>query len=185
MTNEMIRYTNNDTEDVKMRRTKDILLSSGTGVILFAVWGIVRTILNFTLVNKNNNEDLAEVYAGLGEGQNADMIFAISASLAVALLAAEVGLRLFVGLSARAESKGKKKGWAYVVIACIMIPIYIAGIVISIVNIVTVHTGVIDLIVTVIVEVTSLFAFIELVVSATRLKKMKKHQVELNGGEPA
>lgn len=178
----MEKYIDNNAEDIKNRRLKDILISSGTGVVMFAVWGVVRTILNFTLVNKNNNE-FAEITSELGEGQYADIFFAVLAILTCAILAAEVGIRLFVGLSARAEGKGKKRGWAYVIVAYIMIPIYLAGLVVSIINIATVNTGIIDMIVTVLVEATSLFAFVELAVSATRLKRIKKHQAKINGGE--
>lgn len=181
----MDKNINNSTEDIKIRRTKDILISSGTGVIMFAVWSVVRTLLNFTLLRKNNDDIFSEISAETGMRPDGGVILGASIAIVLAVLAVEVGLRIYVGLSARAEGKGKNKGNAYLVIAFIMIPIYISGIIMSIVNVATAKGSVVDMTVTVIVEITSLFAYIELALSAVKLKKMKRQQRELNGGKAA
>ena len=79
-------------------------------------------------------------------------------------------LRLYVGLSAGAESRGKNKGAAYIVIAIILTLLSMTGIA----GIFLRKMNVPDMIVSLFIEMTSLYAFIELIVSAIILKRYRK-----------
>ena len=166
----MAPQPDNSPEQEQLRKNRDMLVGSGTGVILFAIWSVVRTIMTFFI-------SAGPIASPSMEGDLEDVSGSWMAVFVLALiffLAIEVGLRLYIGLSARAEGKGKKKTVLYIVLACILIPIYIAGIVMSVINMPGNERGVFDNIISLAVEITSVGAFIELVVSGIRVKKLQK-----------
>jgi len=152
-------------KEVKMRRYQNLLTVSGLGMIVFALWSVLKTILLFCF----NEKLLAEVPD--------DTLFRVVLfSIIGVILLFDFLMRLFVGLSARAEGFGKKKGNAYIVVAVLIALGSLASLVMIFFD--SSIQSIIELIVSVIVEATSLIVVIELLVAAYTVKKLKKELKE-------
>ncbi len=84
----------------------------------------------------------------------------------------DLALRIWIGLSARAESKGKKKSAVYLVITAILILASVLNIVFLIFDLVDAFS--LYGIVSIVVECTSLFALVEVFTSAISIHKLRK-----------
>ena len=154
-------------KEIKMRRYQNLLVVSGLGVIIFGLWSVLKTILLFFL----NEEELDDY-------PNDPFFRVILFALVAAALLIEFLIRLFVGLSARAEGFGKKKGYAYIVIAVLLALASLESLVLIFIE--ADYETITELVVSVIVEATSLIVTIELMVAAFTVKKLKK---ELGEGQ--
>ena len=153
-------------KEIKMRRYQNLLTVSGLGVIIFGLWTVLKTILLLFL-----QEDMVD---DLPDGLFYRVLFF---TLIGGVLLIDFLIRLFVGLSARAEGFGKKKGYGYIVVAIL---IAIA----SLVSLVLIFfdmgdRSILELIVSFIVEATSMIATVELLVAAFTVKKLKKELGEV------
>ena len=156
----------NEMKERKLRRYQNLLTVSGLGVIAFGIWSVIKTIL-LLFFNK-------ELLADMPDNTLAYVILYIFIGV---LLLIVFSIHLFVGLSARAEGFGKKKGSAYIVVAILMA-------LLSLASLVTVFfkadkTSLLELAVSVIVEATSLIVMIELLVAAFTVKKLSKELGEV------
>lgn len=161
----------NAPEQSALRHYRDLLRSSGTGVLMFAVWSLVRTVMTMIISRKEGIDALLSSETGGIIDVSVVPLVIISF---IVLVAIELGIRLFVGLSARAEGNGKKKNMVYIIVACIMIPIYIVGIVFGIISATGGASGVLDTVISLCVETTSVLAYIELVISGIKVKRLTK-----------
>lgn len=161
----------NAADSAALRHYRDLLRGSGTGVIMFAVWSLLRTVMTF-IISRNTGIDMFLTTDAEGAPE-LDML-PVMIAIFIFIIAIELGIRLFVGLSARAEGKGRKKSMLYIIIACIMIPIYIAAIVFGIISATGGTMNVLDTVISLCVEVTSVLAYIELVVSGIKVKRLTK-----------
>ncbi len=151
----------------KMRRYQNLLTVSGLGVIIFGLWSVFKTILLLFMKEETFGDIPDETYIRV-------IFFAILGGI----LLFDVLLRLYVGLSARAEGFGKKKGYAYVVVAVLMAFASLASLVLIFFD--TNEQSIWELVVSVIVEATSLIVTIELLVGAFTVKKLKKELGEVS-----
>ena len=95
--------------------------------------------------------------------------------IVAAVLVIDISLRLYVGLSARAEGFGRKHGRVYLVVAALMIVCFAALIVLSITFFsLDNYDSVLDAVINFAVDLTSLITLIELFVAAIRVKKLTK-----------
>ena len=151
----------------KMRRYQNLLTVSGLGVIIFGLWSVLKTILLLFMkegiLSEIPDDTLVRV-----------MFFLILGGI----LLVDVLIRLYVGLSARAEGFGKKKGYGYVVIAILMALASLTSLVLIFFD--SNEQSIWELIVSVIVEATSLVVTIELLVAAFTVKKLKKETGEVS-----
>ena len=151
----------------KMRRYQNLLTVSGLGVIIFGLWSVLKTILLLFMKEGILSEIPDDTFVRV-------MFFLILGGI----LLVDVLIRLYVGLSARAEGFGKKKGYGYVVIAILMALASLTSIVLIFFD--TNEQSIWELIVSVIVEATSLVVTIELLVAAFTVKKLKKELGEVS-----
>ncbi len=165
-----IKKSDSTDDAVKLRRYSDRLATAGTGVMLFAIWSIIKSIMQVS-VGGDFEKNLSEISDG---GEAAAGALVLVYVFIFATMALEVGVRIFIGMSGRAEGKGKKKSIVYIVLACILIPLYVIGIIYSIMNMSYIENSVMDTIVTLAVDITSLSALIELVFSGIRVKSLRK-----------
>ena len=154
-------------KEIKMRRYQNLLTVSGLGVIIFGLWSVLKTILLLFL-----KEGI------LKELPDDTIVRVIVFAFLGGVLLVEFLIRLFVGLSARAEGFGKKKGYAYIVVAILMALASVASLVLLFFD--TNDQPIGELIVSVIVEATSLVVTIELLVAAFTVKKLKKELGEVS-----
>jgi hypothetical protein len=148
-------------KEVKLRRYRNLLTISGLGVIAFGLWSVLKTILLFVFRE--------EALAALPDDVLTRVIFFVIVGV---LLLTDFAIRLFIGLSARAEGLGKKKGYAYLVFAVLLALASAASVAAIFFD--TGTTSILEIIVSVIVEVTSLVAVIELIAAAIHVKRLGK-----------
>lgn len=153
-------------KEIKMRRYQNLLTVSGLGVIIFGLWTVLKTILLLFL-----QEDMVD---DLPDGLFYRVLFF---TLIGGVLLIDFLIRLFVGLSARAEGFGKKKGYGYIVVAILIAIASLASLVLIFFD--TADRSVLELIVSFIVEATSMIATVELLVAAFTVKKLKKELGEV------
>ena len=151
----------------KMRRYQNLLTVSGLGVIIFGLWSVLKTILLLFMKEGILSEIPDDTFVRV-------MFFLILGGI----LLVDVLIRLYVGLSARAEGFGKKKGYGYVIIAILMALASLTSLVLIFFD--TNEQSLWELIVSVIVEATSLVVTIELLVAAFTVKKLKKELGEVS-----
>ena len=153
-------------KEVKMRRYQNLLTVSGLGVIVFGLWSVLKTIL--LLFFKK------ELLANVPD----DTLFRVILFIIIGLiLLIDFLIRLYVGLSARTEGFGKKKGYAYIVFAVILALLSLTSLVMIFFD--STITSITELVVSVIVEATSLVVVIELLVAAFTVKKLQKELEEV------
>lgn len=97
------------TEVAKKRRLQDALAIAGGGVIAFCVWSLAKIGLFLMFADGNALRQL------LGINDNSLAIVTYVSSAFIALV--DIGLRAYVGISARAEARGEKRGPFYLVVA--------------------------------------------------------------------
>nr|WP_316623417.1 hypothetical protein [uncultured Ruminococcus sp.] len=153
-------------KEIKMRRYQNLLTVSGLGVIIFGLWTALKTILLLFL-----QEDMVD---DLPDGLFYRVLFF---TLIGGVLLIDFLIRLFVGLSARAEGFGKKKGYGYIVVAILIAIASLASLVLIFFD--TADRSILELIVSFIVEATSMIATVELLVAAFTVKKLKKELGEV------
>ena len=182
----------NDPDQIRLRRSQAILFNIGTGIVIFGVWTIVKTLLTLLTGRYQIFKTAQELSAG-SEYFVSPRIFAV---LLVIIFAAmtfiDIWLRFYVGLHARRDARGKKAGRLYIIITCLMI---LGSILLITANIYTLATRFMavlaaaeaaaqevvppvnsDISITgVLIELTSLIMMIELVASAGRVRKLGGH----------
>ena len=153
-----------------LRRNENILAVSSLTMILFGVWTAIKLVLYFSL-----SEDGFRAIPKDAEGQLERLILI---AILVLFICISMSTRLCVGLSARAESMGRKKGYGYVVLAVLILVADILALGFSLAHIEENFDSWMDLIITLFVEATSMLTIAELIVAAFRVKKLKRMAAE-------
>ncbi|MCR5137383.1 MAG: hypothetical protein K6C12_09830 [Oscillospiraceae bacterium] len=106
----------------KQRKDDNTLVVIGGGVIAFGVWSVVRTVMEVIL----RMEELQGMSGMAGMTGLERLVAEIIMWVVVAILVGvDMSIRLFIGLSARSEGMGRKKGQAYVAAAGILAVFYV------------------------------------------------------------
>lgn len=153
------------TEQAKIRRIQDTLTIAGSGVIAFSVWSLAKIGLFLTLVDK----DVLRRILGIDDDS---LIITVYALLGVIALI-DFGVRAFVGLSARAEGRGKKKSPVYLVVAAI-VAISNASSLGAIAVITSLALSPSMLVVSIVIEVTAIAALVLVIYSSICLRRAGK-----------
>ena len=154
--------------DRELRKYQSSLMVSGMGVILFGAWNIVKATLT-CLYGLDLSWSASQAVGNVGTA-----IIAVVA--AVAALLPDLAMRLYVGISARAEAMGVGRSRKYVAVAWVLLVAIIVALAFELFIIywMLVHPEIADfnILVVMLVDLTSLSALIELLVSARRVKKL-------------
>ena len=153
-----------------LRRNENILAVSSLTMILFGVWTAIKLVLYFSL-----SEDGFRAIPKDAEGQLERLILI---AILVLFICISMSTRLCVGLSARAESMGRKKGYGYVVLAVLILLADILALGFSLAHIEENFDSWMDMVITLFVETTSMLTIAELIVAAFRVKKLKRMAAE-------
>ena len=100
------------TEQAQIRRLKDTLTIAGSAVIAFSIWSLAKIGMFLSFVDQNTLSWL------LGLDKES-LTIAVYVSLIVVALV-DVSVRVYVGMSARAEGRGMKKNPFYLGVAAIV-----------------------------------------------------------------
>lgn len=156
----------------KLRRHRNNLAVAGIGIIIFGLWSTIKSLMFFTLA-PNLTEALAEAAKELPEMPD-NFYFILFYGLIGSFLAVDIILRLIVGLSARAEGKGKKKGMGYLIVGTLLL-ISSASSFLPTLPAFFASTGShVDAIMTTVIELTSMFTLGQLLYSAIQTKLLVK-----------
>ena len=153
-----------------LRRNENILAVSSLTMILFGVWTAIKLVLYFSL-----SED---GFRAIPKGTDGQLERLILIAILVLFICISMSTRLCVGLSARAESMGRKKGYGYVVLAVLILAADILALGFSLAHIEENFDSWMDLVITLFVETTSMLTIAELIVAAFRVKKLKRMAAE-------
>ena len=165
----------------KLRRYRDTLSTSGLAIIVFGIWDIAKAILSSVYganLQVNDEETMSAVTEAIREfGAKHETLLIILAFAVLVSLFLSVVLRYYVGLCAHAEARGKRKGWAYVVIAGIMA--FMSAVLLLLGLMLSKNSfSLFRYIITGTIELTSLFAYIDLIRSAIIVKRLTRRQLE-------
>lgn len=148
--------------EAKIRRTEDNLFVLGTSVIAFGLWNLIK----FTVYFFFNSDDLKQAVD--------EKYFMFSVIVVWVIFFISFLLRCFIGLSARAEGKGKRKSVLYLVFTGIIMLVYSFLIIFEAVYFMVQFEHIFTMIVTLIIDVTSLVFLIELMINSIRIRKLRK-----------
>ena len=153
--------------EVKIRRLESNMITIGTGIIAFGFWGFIKFILSYLLLGAQS--------VGIADDEFRTVIavsvwgFAILTPL----------VYLWIGLSARAEGRGKRKSILYLLMVGWII--FFSSIVLLLeLYSLTAMKDWFEIIVTLIIDLTRFVFLIELMVYSISLRKLRKQQ---NRGE--
>lgn len=150
----------------ELRKYKDLLIVTGTGVIVFGLWSAVKITLQFILL-RDLRESLFSTLNGVPEKVLASIFLALFIFITFAV-------HLHLGLGARAEGLGRKKR-AYLGLAVVVAVLSTLSFIFDILNFNSYLSGTMaDSIVTAIIDFTMTFVLIEMIVSAVRVRRLTK-----------
>lgn len=153
----------------ELRRQQNLLVDAGMGMVMFGIWGVVKINMFLAL-----SSDFAEAWQiALQESEIAEEYFLVGFWVAIAIyLVLVLFSRLYIGMSAVAEGKGKKKGYAYILMTAVLLVFNLHT------NwyIYTEEQPVVNLnwIMGILLDMASLQIMMELVISAIRVKRLRK-----------
>ena len=154
--------------EIRQRRIN--MTTLGMGVIAFGVWSILKVYL-YILVDAMPL-DLTGIPPEL-----AGAIKTFTYVFITFFLLIDLALRLYLGLSARAEGMGKRKGRAYIVLCALLLVGNIIAWVMSLFGAAHVrmeNQSALDFYVSLLVDFSSTAMLAELLYNAVRLRKLEK-----------
>lgn len=173
-----MNHINNDIDHILLRRSQNTLIVVGTGIILFSVWTVVKTLGVLFLLK---NESVAVVKKALDETGiilSDQQVFFIVLVIILVIMLLFLAVRTFIGLSAISEGRGFRRRKGYLILAVIMIIINIAAAVINFFSARSqeypVAFGNNLSLPAHIIELTSIIMLVELVFSAIRIRRVRK-----------
>ena len=149
--------------DVKIRRLESNLTTIGTGVIAFGFWGFLKFILSYLFLGAQS--------VGI-DGDEYITVIAVFV-WAVAILIPLV--YLWIGMSARAEGRGKRKSALYLFMVGWIIFVSTIAILMELYSLSKLKDW-FEIIVTLIIDLTRYVFLIELMVYSISLRKLRKEQ---------
>lgn len=169
-----MQFVNNEPEQIEIRKSQNTLIVVGSGIVLFSIWSMVKFLSMLFLLR---NETVAGVMsiAGPVEGISDRAAFWVIAIVTIVIMSF-ISFRIYVGLSAIAEGRGKRRGYLYIIIAMIMI---ISSVWYLFIGFTTSEApeqlGAFtrnQSISTLIIDATSMIMLIQMVISAIKIKKL-------------
>ena len=159
-------------EESELRRGQNTLFILGGGVITFGVWSIIKSIMYVAV------DPLKYLQVGDIPEEYRLIIMAFVYGIIVLIIGVDMGLRIYVGLSARAEARGKKKSRAYIVVAVLMavanLLLFLGAFLLAVLNPGAYSGNILDTLVSAIVDITAQITLIELIFTARNVQRLRK-----------
>lgn len=155
--------------NVVLRRCEDNLYVSGWGVVIMGIWSVLRPIIQFMLGSS--------VFSDLkSKTKNSPAAAIVIVGIFVALIMiAVLGLHLYTGLNAIKAAKGKNHKKGYLITAIITLCISLLSL-IAYKDSLSITESIATLIASILVDLTTIYIFITLIVSTVKIRKIKKEQ---------
>ena len=152
--------------DVKIRRLENNLITLGAGIIAFGMWSFIKNLLT--------NLTMGESITGTVGTQHQTAFNLIG----VGVILISFLTHLWIGLSARAEGKGKRTRIFYLIAVIIIILCSVLIILTEILLMIWIIEINLSTAITIIVDITKTIFMIELLYSSVTLRKLKKKRTE-------
>lgn len=160
--------------EVQLRKHQNMLVIIGSGVMSFGMWSAIKMVLYSMMRRSEFRETIAEQ----GASEDIQGVLLIIMYLFIGIgLAFILALRSYIGLSARAEGMGKKRGNGYIIAASLLT--LVDTLIFAVVAYYSFTApqlidDLLDRIVSGVVELTSLVTLAELVYSAIRVRQLTR-----------
>ena len=179
----------NEPNDVKIRKYRDTLVTGGLAITAFGIWTVIKSLMEaFTilrpLIGNMSFKNLTQVQVKqLREMDNPLFYFLIL--LIFIFLVADLSVRVYVGLSARAIGLQKKKrngkersGIVWLVFGVILTAFGVYSLIVSLTSAEELLRtySIMYFVVSLFVDVTSIFVTAELIVTGFKLRGLIKKQ---------
>lgn len=152
------------------RRLENDLMILGEGIVLISAWTFLKFVI--TLIAFRNVKITPDV----------DLLYLVMLGVLGIILVGIFLLYSFVGLSARSESRGKRKRPIYLILAGILTVTRTLVILSEIVSFFFTRSGVLTIIISLVIDMTSLVFMLEIMGAAVRLRKLRKKYHLKQGG---
>ena len=171
----------NQPEKIRLRRDENTLSVVGSGVIVFGIWSVVKALLHGNVSYSNMLEVVRLEDAGLEELGFGDLSWVVAAAAVVLVLLVlflDLAIRIYVGMSARAECKGEKQGRAYLVLSVLLL--FLSGVYICsfVMVLFSGSDQVMDADAAILVELTSFVTLLQMIISAVRVRRARRAEQE-------
>lgn len=153
----------------ELRRRQVTLVTLGTGVILFGVWSVVKSILYFR----------TNLFKDLDTQVEPELLPYIKLAIVVIValfVLADLGIRLKIGRRARAEGMGRRQKNGYLILAALIVLVNITGDLLGVYALVkygiSEQSG-LEYVVSVLVDLSSTVLLAELIITVLRVRKLR------------
>ena len=171
-------HINNDLDHILMRRSQNTLIVVGTGIILFSIWTVVKT-LGLVFMLKDESIAIARKAADkIGISISDQHLYYIVLAVMLIIMLLFLAVRTYIGRAAISEGRGVRRRKGYLILAVILI----------IINTVAVTANYLlpesqeylgelstnNSMPALIIEVTSMIMMVEMVFAAVRLRRARR-----------
>ena len=139
------------------------LITTGTGLMFFGLWTFIKFFLTIVFLGVEYDDNTSD---------EVKLIATIITIIAVAIVSA---LFCYVGLSARAEGKGKKKSVVYLIVNGFLLFFHILIIILGAVSLLF-GENIFTIVVTIIIDATAAVLMSEVMINSIKLRKIRRHK---------
>lgn len=150
------------------RRAENNLTTLGTGIIVLALWNIIKFALQY-LVLQNPEEEFLQVMQEENTWANI---------VAWGFILFNLLLQFYIGFSARSEGKGKRKSCLYLVAAVCIVLFYIMILFMECFMIYVIPFFMIHLIAGIIIDGTTLIFVLEVLINSIKIRRLRKRAAD-------
>ena len=171
----------NQPAKIRLRRDENTLSVVGSGLIVFGIWSVVKALLHGTASYSKMLEEVRLEGTDLSELGLGDLSWVVAgAAVAIVLIVLflDLAIRVYVGMSARAECKGEKQGRKYLVLSVLLLilsGVYICSFVMVLFS---GSDQVMDADAAILVELTSFVTLLQMIISAVRVRRARRAEQE-------
>ena len=166
---------NKDDVQRKIRKYRNTLYTLGNGMIALGLWSIVQIILMIL------NSPEMFFPADMETQADSPVIMGITVVFVIMIIALIFGIFGFAGSGARAEGLGKKRSPLYIVATVLLLFVHIVSVVFYLFSLFSdtiTESSLINIIVTITVNVTVAVVMAELVHAAVTIRKYERNAVK-------
>ena len=172
-------------EKMRLRKDENTLTVVGSGVILFGVWTVVKMVLQEInrfpeFMAELGADELGFEETGLADlGLDSNLLaMAVAFTVVIIVYLMDLGLRVFVGLSARAEGRGRPQGRLYLILAGLLLVLSGLSFVSYVITYFSHSEYVVDADAAILVELTSFITLLQMIISAVRVRRARRMEKE-------
>ncbi|MBO4900010.1 MAG: hypothetical protein J5509_06940 [Lachnospiraceae bacterium] len=159
-------------EDRTLIKFKDSLIVSGTGVMVFGFWVVIKSVLMLVFQRGEVNE---LVDHALDDPEERKYIYLVM----VIILVIIIGIRSYIGLSARADGFGRKKSMVYVIVAVAVLIFEVWATIDSLSKFDgSSFDDIMDRSIEVLVDITTYIVMIQMIISSIAVRYLRRKKSE-------